>query len=77
MLRRPIETAAVHGRSVAFERSKPNDSLSAATIKALRDEIGATMMECKRALQETNGDYDAAKKLLLGDDDLDELESVE
>ncbi len=52
-------------------------ALSAATIKALRDEIGATMMECKRALQETNGDYDAAKKLLLGDDDLDELESVE
>jgi elongation factor Ts len=33
-------------------------------VKRLRDETGAGMMECKRALQETNGDFDAAKRLL-------------
>ena len=33
-------------------------------VKRLRDETGAGMMDCKRALEETNGDFDAAKKLL-------------
>jgi len=33
-------------------------------VKRLRDETGAGMMECKRALQETNGDFEAAKRLL-------------
>ena len=33
-------------------------------VKRLRDETGAGMMECKRALQETNGDLEAAKRLL-------------
>jgi elongation factor Ts len=33
-------------------------------VKRLRDETGAGMMECKRALQETDGDFDAAKRLL-------------
>jgi elongation factor Ts len=33
-------------------------------VKRLRDETGAGMMDCKRALQETDGDFDAAKKLL-------------
>jgi elongation factor Ts len=33
-------------------------------VKALRDATGAGMMDCKRALQETGGDFDAAVELL-------------
>ena len=38
--------------------------ISAALVKELRDRTGAGMMDCKRALQETNGDMDAAVTLL-------------
>lgn len=38
--------------------------ISAKLVKELRDQSGAGMMECKRALQETGGDIEAAKKLL-------------
>jgi elongation factor Ts len=38
--------------------------IPAALVKQLRDETGAGMMDAKRALQETEGDLDAAKKLL-------------
>ena len=38
--------------------------ISAAMVKELRDATSAGMMECKRALQETNGDFDAAVRLL-------------
>jgi elongation factor Ts len=37
---------------------------SAADVKALRDSTQAGMMDCKRALEETGGDMDAAVKLL-------------
>ena len=33
-------------------------------VKELRDATSAGMMDCKRALQETDGDFDAAVKLL-------------
>src|SRR5207302_4664944 len=36
----------------------------AALVKELRDQTGAPMMESKRALQETNGDIEAAKRVL-------------
>ncbi len=36
----------------------------AALVKELRERTGAGLMECKRALQQTNGDLDAAQKLL-------------
>src|SRR5918997_4792902 len=39
-------------------------AISAALVKELRDETGAGMMDCKRALVETNGDLEAARKLL-------------
>ena len=45
-------------------------TISAKDVKALRDQTGAGMMDCKRALQETDGDLDAAVELLrvqLGD----------
>ena len=35
-------------------------AVTAAMVKELRDRTGAGMMECKRALEETNGDIDAA-----------------
>ena len=39
-------------------------AISAALVKELRDKTGAGMMDCKRALQDTNGDLEAAKTLL-------------
>ena len=38
--------------------------IAAALVKELRDQTGAGMMDCKRALQDTNGDLEAAKTLL-------------
>ena len=38
--------------------------IKASDVKALREKTGAGMMECKKALVETNGDADAAEKLL-------------
>lgn len=38
--------------------------ISAGLVKQLREETGAGMMDCKRALQETGGDLEAAKRLL-------------
>ena len=38
--------------------------ISAALVKELRDRTGAPMMDCKRALQEANGDMDAAVRVL-------------
>ena len=38
--------------------------ITAAMVKELRDATSAGMMECKRALQETGGDFDDAVKLL-------------
>jgi elongation factor Ts len=38
--------------------------ISAALVKELREQTGAGMMDCKRALQETGGDLEAARTLL-------------
>ena len=38
--------------------------ISANLVKELREQTGAGMMDCKRALQETGGDVDAARTLL-------------
>jgi elongation factor Ts len=38
--------------------------ISAAMVKQLREATSAGMMDCKRALQETDGDFDAAVKIL-------------
>ncbi|HLY93486.1 MAG TPA: translation elongation factor Ts [Gaiellaceae bacterium] len=38
--------------------------ISASLVKELREQTGAGMMDCKRALQETNGDMEAAIVLL-------------
>ena len=39
-------------------------AITAAQVKELREKTGAGMMDCKNALVETNGDFDAAEKLL-------------
>ena len=38
--------------------------ITAAMVKALREETSQGMMECKKALQEANGDVEAAKDVL-------------
>src|SRR5258705_3822906 len=38
--------------------------ITAAMVKQLRDATSAGMMDCKRALQDTEGDFDEAVKLL-------------
>ena len=39
-------------------------TISASLVKELRDQTGAGMMDCKRALEETDGDLEAARTLL-------------
>ena len=38
--------------------------ISASLVKELRDQTGAGMMDCKRALEETAGDLESARVLL-------------
>jgi len=39
--------------------------ISASAVKSLRRETGFKLMDCKRALQEADGDYEKAKRLLM------------
>lgn len=39
-------------------------SISASQVKELRDKTGAGMMDCKKALTESNGDFDKAVEIL-------------
>ena len=39
-------------------------AVSASLVKELREMTGAGMMDCKKALEESNGNIDAAVKLL-------------
>ena len=39
-------------------------TISASLVKELREQTGAGMMDCKRALEETGGDVEAARTLL-------------
>lgn len=39
-------------------------SISAADVKKLREMTGAGMMDCKKALTESNGDFDKAIEIL-------------
>ena len=39
-------------------------SIGAAQIKELREETGAGILECKKALEETSGDFKKAAKIL-------------
>ncbi len=48
-----------HSRS-SRKRRERTMTISAQDVKALRDRTGAGMMDCKKALQETSGDMEAA-----------------
>ena len=39
-------------------------NITAAEVKKLRDATAAGMMECKRALEEADGDFDKAVEIL-------------
>jgi len=39
-------------------------AIEASAVKALREKTGAGMMDCKKALEETNGNVDEARKIL-------------
>jgi len=39
-------------------------AIEASAVKELREKTGAGMMDCKKALEETNGDIDGARKIL-------------
>ena len=39
-------------------------AITAAMVKELRESTGAGMMECKKALTETDGDFDKAVEFL-------------
>ena len=56
----PGETTEARRR----RRGVPMTEISAALVKELRELTGAGMMDCKRALQETGGDVEAARRLL-------------
>ena len=43
---------------------KKKMAITAAMVKELREMTGAGMMDCKKALTETNGDMDAAVDVL-------------
>ena len=42
-------------------------AITASMVKELREMTGAGMMDCKKALNETNGDMDAAVEFLRTD----------
>jgi elongation factor Ts len=48
------------GRKKIEKRGKTMAAITAALVKELRDKSGAGMMDCKKALAETEGDMDAA-----------------
>src|SRR5207237_9928147 len=59
-----LAARSVRGVYGALRVTEGNAKLSAALVEELRDQTGAGMMDCKRALQDTNGDLEAAKTLL-------------
>ena len=57
---RPVE--APSAAEASRRRRRAVTEISASLVKELRDATGAGMMDCKRALVETGGDLDAAKR---------------
>lgn len=58
-----VLTAGGSGGSVSAVAVKEPGSVSAAAVKELRQETGAGMMDCKRALTEANGDIQKATEV--------------
>lgn len=53
------------------------EPLTTKLVKQLRDDTGASLMDCKRALTDTDRDYELAKQLILGKFDPDDLDSTD
>src|SRR6266480_1869302 len=62
--RKATTSRSRRGRSRSQRRCARMAEISAALVKELRDQTGAPMMDCKRALQEANGDMEAATRIL-------------
>ncbi|XVF88582.1 hypothetical protein PTKIN_Ptkin19aG0062300 [Pterospermum kingtungense] len=64
---KPVSTAG-KDQSASVEAKetgpKPTVAVSAALVKQLREETGAGMMDCKKALSETGGDLEKAQEYL-------------
>ena len=60
----PADSRGADGRRGDDNGDRRMTEITAAMVKELRDATSAGMMECKRALQETDGDFDDAVKLL-------------
>ncbi|CAI9766538.1 unnamed protein product [Fraxinus pennsylvanica] len=56
------EPAAIEAKETAEKTQKA--TISAALVKQLREETGAGMMDCKKALSETGGDLEKAQEYL-------------
>ncbi|GMJ07416.1 embryo defective 2726 [Hibiscus trionum] len=64
---KPVSTAGKEQSTpVEVEETdeKPKTAVSAALVKQLREETGAGMMDCKKALSETGGDLEKAQEYL-------------
>lgn len=53
-------------RAVPRLSSRSDAAITAGKVRRLREQTGLPMMACKRALEATNGDVDAARRLLRG-----------
>jgi elongation factor Ts len=51
--------------------------ISAETVKQLREKTGASMMDCKKALEEANGDEIKATEILKGNNKLTAMKKAE
>lgn len=56
------QTAPVEAKEIV--QKQPTVTVSAALVKQLREETGAGMMDCKKALSETGGDLEKAQEYL-------------
>ncbi|KAK8597696.1 hypothetical protein V6N13_095096 [Hibiscus sabdariffa] len=65
---KPVSTAGKEQSTPVVEvketDEKPKVAVSAALVKQLREETGAGMMDCKKALAETGGDLEKAQEYL-------------
>ncbi|KAI4347095.1 hypothetical protein L6164_007944 [Bauhinia variegata] len=64
---KPVATPVKEEPAIAGSKEteeKPTITVSAALVKRLREETGAGMMDCKKALAETGGDLEKAQEYL-------------
>ncbi|RZC51289.1 hypothetical protein C5167_019720 [Papaver somniferum] len=59
-----VDTSNQQANNPAPQESAPKATISPALVKQLRDETGAGMMDCKKALTETGGDIVKAQEFL-------------